>query len=196
MTDRSTGLKLKTKPVTADNWADFDSLFSARGSPSYCWCMAWRADHKDPKVDTKAGRKAAMKNLVNDGVPAGLLGYLDDEPVAWCSIAPFDTHLTRLRKVAEAEATEKIWSVTCFFVRRDLRGQGLTKQLLAAAVKLARKHRARLVESYGVSPESPSYRYMGFVSMFKDAGFHEVGQAGTRRHVMQLALRQPGAAKA
>ena len=139
---------------------------------------------------TKAGRKAGMQKLVKDGVPVGLLGYLDSEPVAWCSIAPFDTHLTKLRKAAEGEATEKIWSVTCFFVRRDLRGQGLTKQLLAAAVKLARKHKAKLVEGYGVKPESPSYRYMGFVPMFKEAGFEEVGREGTRRHVMRMPVRK------
>lgn len=187
---RTTAPKLKTKPVTADTWADFETLFGARGSPSYCWCMAWRADRKDPQVATKAGRKAAMKQLVKDGVPVGLLGYLDDEPVAWCSIAPFDTHRTRLRKLADDEATARIWSVTCFFVRRDLRGQGLTKQLLAAAVKLARKHRAELVEGYGVSPTSPSYRYMGFVPMFRAAGFEEVGREGTRRHVMQLPSRR------
>jgi GNAT superfamily N-acetyltransferase len=189
MTDSAAPPKLKTKPVTADTWADFDKLFSARGGPSYCWCMAWRADHKDPKVATKAGRKAAMKKLVKDGVPVGLLGYLDGEPVAWCSIAPFDTH-RKLRKVTDGEETARIWSVTCFFVRRDLRGQGLTKQLLAAAVKLAKKHKARIVEGYGVSPASPSYRYMGFVPMFKEAGFEEVGREGTRRHVVQLPVRK------
>jgi len=110
--------------------------------------------------------------------------------VAWCSVAPFDAHLTKLRKVAEGEETACIWSVTCFFVRRDLRGQGLTKQLLAAAVKLARKHKAKLVEGYGVKPESPSYRYMGFVPMFKEAGFEEVRREGTRRHVMQMPVKK------
>lgn len=184
--------KLKVKPVDTDTWADFDALFSARGGPSYCWCMAWRASHKDPRATTKAGRKALMKQRVKDGVPIGLLGYLDGEPVAWCSVAPFDS-FRGLRKVGDDEATERIWSVTCFFVRRDLRGQGLAPQLLAGAVKLARKHRARLVEGYGVAPTSPSYRHMGFVPMFKAAGFEEVAREGTRRHVMQLPTRKPRA---
>jgi GNAT superfamily N-acetyltransferase len=194
MTAPAAAPQLKIRPVSADTWADFDTLFSARGGPSYCWCMAWRADHKNPKMATKAGRKAGMRKLVKDGVPVGLLGYLDREPVAWCSIAPFDTHQTRPRKLAEGEATQRIWSVTCFFVRRDLRGQGLTHQLLAAAVKHARKHKARLVEGYAVKPDSPSYRYMGFVPMFKAAGFDEVAREGTRRHVMQLPTRKPRAA--
>ena len=191
MTDRAAApsFKLRFKPVDTDTWADFDTLFSARGAPSYCWCMAWRANHQDPKVATKAGRKAAMKKLVKDGLPVGLLGYLDGEPVAWCSIAPFDTH-RKLRQVADGEETARIWSVTCFFVRRDLRGQGLTKQLLAAAVKLARKHKAKVVEGYGVKPDSPSYRYMGFVPMFEEAGFEQAGKEGTRRHVMRVPVRK------
>ncbi len=181
--------KLKTRPVTPDTWPDFDALFTARGGPSYCWCMAWRASQKDPKAATKSGRKALMKQRVKDGVPVGLLGYLGDEPVAWCSIAPFDT-FRGLRKVGDGEATDRLWSITCFFVRRDLRGQGLTHQLLAAAVKLARQHKAKLVEGYGVSPTSPSYRHMGFVPMFKAAGFEDVAREGTRRHVMQRPVRQ------
>ena len=132
--------------------------------------------------------KTSLEKLVKDGVPVGLLGYVDGEPVAWCSIAPFDTHLTKLRKVKDDEDTSRVWSVTCFFVRRDLRGQGLTKQLLSAAVKLAKKHGAKVVEGYGVSRDSPSYRHMGFVPMFEDAGFEEVGREGTRRRVMRMAV--------
>lgn len=37
-------------------------------------------------------------------------------------------------------------------------------------------------------PRFPSYRFMGFVSSFRKAGFEEVGRAGTRRHVMRLRL--------
>lgn len=174
--------------MTADRWNDLEKLFSARGSPGYCWCMAWRADPKDPRSGSGSGRKILMKERISDGVPVGLLGYVGGEPVAWCSIAPFDT-FRGLRKLREQEATEKLWSITCFFVRREHRGAGLAKQLLAAAVRHAKKHGARLVEGYAVEPTSPSYRHMGFVSMFEAAGFEEIRREGTRRHVMQLHLR-------
>ncbi|KQP12767.1 GNAT family N-acetyltransferase [Pseudorhodoferax sp. Leaf267] len=190
MATARTAPKLQVKPVTAARWDDFDQLFGARGSPKYCWCMAWRADQKDARSQTGTGRKALMKELVQGGTPVGLLGYLDGEPVAWCSLAPFDT-FRGLRKVAEPP--EKLWSVTCFFVRREHRGQGLTQQLLAAAVRHARKHGAKIVEGTPVQPTSPSYRHMGFVQLFKDAGFSEVGRAGTRRHVMQLPTRKKAA---
>ena len=44
------------------------------------------------------------------------------------------------------------------------------------------------VEAYPVDPDSPSFRFMGWVSVFKAAGFREVGRAGTRRHVMRLKV--------
>ena len=185
--------KLQVREVTAARWDDFEKLFGARGSPNYCWCMAWRASQQELKTKNEgtagAGRKALMKKRIGDDVPVGLLGYLDQQPVAWCSLAPFDT-FRGLRKTGEAEATERIWSITCFFVRRDLRGSGLAKQLLAAAVRHARKKGAERLEGYGVEPGSPSYRHMGFVSMFEQAGFEDAGPEGTRRHVMQLPLRK------
>ena len=62
------------------------------------------------------------------------------------------------------------------------------KQLLNEAIKMARKRGARVVEAYPVDPDSPSYRFMGFVSNFKKARFVETGRAGKRRHVMHLVL--------
>ena len=47
---------------------------------------------------------------------------------------------------------------------------------------------ATVVEAYPVASDSPSYRYMGFTSMYRAAGFEEVGLAGTRRHVMRLKV--------
>jgi GNAT superfamily N-acetyltransferase len=179
--------KLKVKEVSSELWADFEKLFEAKGSPKYCWCMAWRADQKDPRSKSGAGRKALMKKLVAGDTPVGLIGYLDGEPVAWCSLAPFDT-FRGLRKTQEP--TDKVWSVTCFFVRREHRDKGLTKQMLAAAVRHARKRGAKIVEGYGVARSSPSYRHMGFIGLFKGAGFEEVGREGTRRHVMQLPTRR------
>lgn len=184
--------KLQVKEVTAARWPDFEKLFEARGSPGYCYCMAWRASSKDPGSGTRKGRKSMMKRGIELGVPVGLLGYLGEEPVAWCSLAPFDT-FRGLRKTGEP--TEKIWSITCFFVRREHRGRGFTRQLLDAAVRHAREQGARRVEGYPVDPDSPSYRYMGFVSLFREAGFQQVGREGTRRHVVQLPVRRRAAKK-
>ena len=43
-----------------------------------------------------------------------------------------------------------------------------------------------LIEAYPVDADSPSYRFMGFVPVFAEAGIAEVGREGKRRHVMRL----------
>ncbi|MEO5660662.1 MAG: hypothetical protein ABIQ90_12850 [Polaromonas sp.] len=58
----------------------------------------------------------------------------------------------------------------------------------------ARARGAFFVEAYPAGPHSPSYRFMGFVLVFEEAGFTgftgfaEVACEGRRRHVMQLKL--------
>ena len=182
------GPDLTFREVDRATWPDMQRLFESRGGPKYCWCMVWRANAEEARRTDGASRKVAMVRRVDAGTPVGLLGYLDGEPVAWCSIAPRETY--RPLGGIEAAPGERVWSIACFFVIRDLRGAGITARLIEAAVAHARTRGATVVEAYPVDPDSPSYRFMGFVSSFAAAGFREVGRAGTRRHVMRLDLRR------
>ena len=185
MTDHPELDRLVFHEVNTGRWADFERLFESRGGPKACWCMLWRATPAEAKLKDGASRKAAIAKRVSAGLPIGLLGYLDGEPVVWCSVAPRSTY----RRLVADGADDGIWSIACFFLVRRLRGYGITQRIIEAAVEHARAHGASIVEAYPVDPDSPSYSFMGFVSVFEKAGFREVGRAGTRRHVMQLKLR-------
>jgi len=186
VTDRTEIDRLVFHEVNASRWSDFERLFESRGGPKACWCMVWRSTPDEAKHKDGVSRKAAIASRVSAGVPIGLLGYVDGEPVAWCSVAPRSTYR---RLVDDDSSDEGIWSIACFFVVRRLRGQGITHRIINAAIEHARAHGARIVEAYPVDPNSPSYRFMGFVPVFEQAGFREVGPAGSRRHVMQLKVR-------
>src|SRR5687767_12851199 len=84
--------KLKVAPVDKKNWKDFEALFESKGAPKYCWCMAWRMTKEELKSNTSANRKTFIKQRIASGTPIGLLGYLNNEPVAWCSIAPRESY--------------------------------------------------------------------------------------------------------
>lgn len=178
--------RLTFTPVTKASWADFESLFEAPGGPKYCWCMAWRGSPVEIRATEGQSRKPLLAVRVQDGITVGLIGYLDDQPVAWVSVAPRDTY----RELGGPEAVEgdKVWSLACMYVRRKLRGMGLGHELIAAAATFARERGATVLEAYPVDPASPSYRFMGFVPAFEAAGFTELGMAGSRRHVMRLTL--------
>jgi GNAT superfamily N-acetyltransferase len=177
--------RLKFKEVTEGNWGDFEKLFQCKGGPKACWCMVWRATSGEAKQTDGVSRKAAMKQRIFADTVVGLLGYVDDEPVVWCSVAPRSTYR---RLTEDGSSDEGIWSIACIFVVRRLRGQGLSQSIISAAVAFAKSRGARVVEAYPVDPSSPSYRFMGFIPMFEAAGFREVGLAGSRRHVFRLTF--------
>ncbi len=185
MNERSTIPKLRFQEGTPDLWKDFEALFEGKGGPKNCWCMVWRTLPSKSRRN-KAAKKQAIKDRIMEGQPVGLLGYRGTEPVAWCSVAPRGTFrdLGGLRDDGIV-----VWSLVCMFVKPELRGLGISKQLILAALELARRHGAAVLEAYPVDPESPSYRFMGFVPVFKELGFKEVGKAGSRRHVMRMDLR-------
>lgn len=187
---RRTVLRLTVHEVDAIRWPDFERLFESRGGPKACWCMMWRACGAEVKNTEGSARKAAIKARVDDGVPIGLLGYLDGNPVAWCSIAPRSTYRPLGGEDEPSERAGAVWSLACFFIRREVRGQGVTEQLIKAAAQYAKRNGATILEAYPVDPGSPSYRFMGYVPTFQAAGFEETGRAGTRRHVMRRSLQK------
>lgn len=175
---------LTFKPVTDKTVGDFEALFDAKGSPSYCWCMAWRATSAELKDAKGPARRRQMLGRIAEKIPVGILAYEGKQPIGWVSLAPKET----FRGLGGVEEIEGVWSLTCMFIPRPRRGEGLANRLIEGAIAHARKRGAKRLEAYPVDPDSPSYRYMGFVPAFERAGFEETGRAGKRRHVMQLGL--------
>ncbi len=179
--------RLSFHEVTPDRWPDFERLFTARGGPKHCWCTVFRGVPKERQ--TPVAKRAFMQGRVSRSEPIGILGYLEGEPIAWCSIAPRST-FSRLGDLPNDDVpAEDVWSITCFFVTRAYRGLGLNAALINAAVAHAKAHGARVVEAYPVLASSPSYRFMGFVPAFERQRFVEAGRVGIRRHVYRRRLR-------
>ncbi|HEY8142461.1 MAG TPA: GNAT family N-acetyltransferase [Kofleriaceae bacterium] len=176
---------LTFRPVDTTTLPEFEAFFAAPGAPKWCWCMAWRRTPAEVKESGGANSRRQMLGRIRAGVPVGLLACEGDEAVGWVSVAPRDTF--RL-KGAPAQPGEVVWSISCFYVPRDRRGEGVTRKLIDGAVAHARANGATVVEAYPVDPESPSYRFMGFVPVFAGAGFTDLGKRGKRRHVMRRRL--------
>ena len=182
-------LSLTFHPVTPDRLADLDRFSQGHGTFRYCSCMRWRLPSAQYQHSTKEERVAALEERVRDGVPVGVLAYLDGEPVGWCSVAPRETYaaLERYKKLPRVDALP-VWAVVCFFVDSRLRRQGVTLGLLRAAVDYARPQGAAAVEGYPVAPGSRLYTYMGSPSTFRKAGFQEVTSSGQERLVMRYHI--------
>jgi GNAT superfamily N-acetyltransferase len=173
-------------PVTPERLADLERFSAAHGKFRYCSCMRWRLASADYKGSTTESRVATLDALVMQDIPLGVLGYRDGEPVGWVSVAPRETDAALERFKALPRIDElPAWSVVCFFVDRNERGQGLTLGLLRAAVSYAASQGAEIVEGYPVEPGARLYTYMGSVATFRAAGFEEVARPAEGRPIMR-----------
>jgi len=187
-------------PVTPDRWPDLDRLFSAApetrdGDPPKCWCMEWRLPRAQWEAQQGEGNRRAMQAFIESGQVPGILAYAEGEAVAWCSISPRAQH-SGLKEMGSYRWFEnpEVWTVTCFYVRGESRGQGLMTALLQAAVDYAKEHGARVVEGHPVDPETTEDAefglYMGTAPTFRKAGFVEVARGAYNRPVMRYYVEQ------
>jgi len=181
-TGPDTHLALRFRPVTSETMNDF-TLFRSQHPPfANCSCMRWRMRNAEFTRSTKKARARAFDALVEKDIPVGILAYLDDLPVGWCSIAPHETfHGLKGSRTIEA----RTWSVTCFWVDPRYRRKGIPARLLMAAVEYARSGGAKIIEGYPVEPGKNSHCSMGFLSTFRRAGFRDFASSGRKRHVMR-----------
>lgn len=165
---------LQTRPVTPETWKDFETLFSTKGSPHYCWCTPYR--FRDAANLTSDEKRAAMEASVDSATPIGVLAYDAGNAVGWCSVAPRQTYakLERSRTMPRV-SKEETWTILCFFVPRPMRGHGILHALLAGAVEYARDAGAAVVEGYPFDTANISSTHRGHSSVFKQGGFVQEG---------------------
>jgi len=193
---RSQG-SITVRPATPARWPDLESVFNARGCSLArgCWCMYYRRSgaYEPPRGKSRSqGNRAALKALVEAGPPPGLIAYRGATPVGWVSLGPREDYRKLERSpVMRPVDGEPAWSIVCFVVPAEFRGQGVAAALLDAAVKYAKKRGARLVEAYPVDKRgrlADDTLWFGAKSMYDDAGFTEVARRKPHRPVVRLKV--------
>lgn len=192
---QSKPLKVSYAALTADRWRDFEKLFGPRGACGGCWCMFWRRPRKEFEAGKGEGNRRAMKALVDGGTVPGILAYAGEEPIGWCSVSPREQFRSLANsRIFQPVDDQPVWSVTCLFVHRKFRKQGVSVGLLRAAAAHVKQSRGRLVEGYAVEPKSDqpipaAFAWNGTAAAYEKAGFKEVLRRSETRPIMRLAVR-------
>lgn len=179
--------------LTDETWPLFERLFGPGGVQGGCWCAFFRLTGPEFKRAGKDGRKAHVRGEAAAGKPLGLLALDGDEPLGWVAVSPRldNPRLAKSPVAASGEDPVGTWSVTCFYIARKGRRQGISGALLRAAVDYAAGHGARLVEGYPVDVQGkrpPADLYHGTVSMFESAGFELVERRPPARALMRFRV--------
>src|SRR5262245_52129909 len=198
---RRQSAKLAVLPATPARWPDVEAIFGAKGCSVArgCWCMHYRRSGSAPSLSSVANRsktyRAALKALVDTGRPPGLVAYRGDVPVGWVSLAPRE-EFARLERspLMKPVDDQPVWSIICFVVPAEHRGQGVARALLQGAIAYAREHGATIIEAYPVDKADRAKddaMWFGAKSMYDHAGFKEVARRKPTRPVVRLNLHAP-----
>jgi GNAT superfamily N-acetyltransferase len=186
-------MKLSIHPLTPELWPALEDLFGKSGASSGCWCMYWRIGSEYYQRPQEKN-KAALRRIVKRGPPPGLLAFDGDKAVGWCQLTPRKDlrwlNQTRLLKPID---DVPVWSISCFFVRRGYRNQGVMSALIAAAVKEATRAKAPALEAYPIdtdTPKSSTNVFTGTASAFARAGFKKVAARKSSRPIMRHDLKR------
>ncbi len=187
--------KLVCRPLTPERFADLEQLFGKNGAYGGCWCMWWRLSRAQFQRLKGAGNRGALRRLVAGGEVPGILAYRGETPVGWCAVAPRERFAAIERSPTLRRIDDRpVWSITCFYVARAERGQGVARALLSGAVRHARARGARTLEAYPTVPRAagelpPVSSFVGVPSLFFAAGFAECARPSPARMIVRRELR-------
>ena len=176
--------KWEYHPLTPDRWDDFEQLFGPNGACAGCWCAWFLMNNKEFNSSHKEGHKELMRTLVHTGAEPGILAYADDKPAGWVALAPRE----RYKRLATSKHLgpvddQPVWVVSCFYIHRDYRHQGLMEKLITAATEYAKEKGVKILEAFPIDARekmSPLSIFTGKVDVFARLGFEQVALRESR----------------
>src|SRR5215472_4289145 len=183
------------KPLDETTWSDFARLVEKHnGIWGGCWCMAF---HQEGIARSRSAsqNRSEKERRVREGRAHAALVYDGSLAVGWCQYGPTD-ELPRIKHKREyLNSLTKLpdWRITCFFVDRDYRGQGIASIALGGALNEIARLGGGMVESYPEDAEgrtvSGSFLHNATVSMFEDQGFRRTRRLGKNHWVVTKLVR-------
>ena len=155
--------------------------------------MFWRRSRADFVKGKGDGNRTAMRRLVKSGEIPGILAYRGKIPLGWCAVAPRECYPALGRSRILKPLDEKpVWSISCLFVKKECRGQGISVALLKAVITHVRRQGGAILEGYPVEPRKgrmpDAFAWTGLASAFRQAGFRECARRSPTRPVMRAFL--------
>lgn len=126
------------KPLTPETFPAWLALAEKHnGVWGGCWCSYFNGD-TEATVKAEHDGPTFQRRLVDEGVAHAALLFDADQAVAWCKFgSPTELPNIYHRKQFDAEETHQApWRITCFFVDRDYRRQGVALRVLEGALDL------------------------------------------------------------
>ena len=182
-------------PLSPETWPAFEALIQRHnGIFGGCWCTWFHDGHPScvGRGETFEGNRAIKKRLVDEGVARAALVMDGDEAIAWAEFgAPAQLPTIHHRKEYDATSVaEPDYRITCVFVDKRHRRQGVTELAITGALDLIAQAGGGTVESYPhdlteqTKKMSSSFLYNGTRRLYERLGFTYDRPKGLKNCVM------------
>lgn len=170
------------RPLDASTWDAFAELVERNnGIFGGCWCIGYHLEPGDKGTDYRAAKQARVR----DGRAHAALIF-DDDGLAqgWCQYgSPRELpNIKHLREYQKDAPPPPDWRITCFYVDKKHRGQGVARIGLEGAldqIAAAGGGRVEAIPEVTAGREAPGrFLFSATVELFEQYGFSRVRQVG------------------
>lgn len=191
-------MPLTARPLETETWPAFARLVEKHnGIFGGCWCISFHLKEGEGKRGAAAYR-AMKEEYVRRGEAHAAMVFDGADAVGWCQYGS-PAELPNIKsRAAYDEGLRELpdWRITCFFIDRERRGEGIANLALDEALAAISRLGGGTVEAY---PEdvrgrkvSRSFLCSGTLSMFEKRGFRRARKIGMHRWVVRRKLAAAG----
>ncbi len=191
--------QIQVLPATSQRFDEVENALTGGGDGRACQCQWWMMPGSRFSALSVEEKTEMLREETAASVPPGLVATVDGVGAGWVRVGPRSDHERLARPKLYGKTSPEpwtdasTWAISCFSVRKEFRGQGLTRRLLDAAVAFARENGARLVEAYPIdtaeTKTSSNELFHGALTTFLEAGFVETARSRADRPIVALDLR-------
>ena len=142
--------------------------------------------------------KKDKRALVRNGRSHATLVYDRENLAGWCQYGPKE-ELPRIdagrnyKNLDPLPSEQKLWRITCFYVNRSYRKQGVARTALKGALESIKRQGGGIVEAYPVvstkMAANPELLWFGTPKMFHREKFKQVAPLGTSLALMRRTIK-------
>lgn len=183
-----------SRPLDETTWAAFAELVERNnGIFGGCWCMGYHPD--DSRTDAAHNRSHKEHRVRTGQAHAALVVDEDGAAQGWCQFGgPEELPKIKHRREYEKNPPPVAdWRITCFFVDKNHRGQGIARAALEGALdQIARLGGGRVeaISEVTAGREAQGrFLFSATVELFEENGFARVRQVGKHAWIVSRVVR-------
>jgi ribosomal protein S18 acetylase RimI-like enzyme len=180
-----------TRPLDSSTWDAFAELVERNnGVYGGCWCIAFHTEYQRGVSDPRT----LKEQLVRSGrAHAALVFDEDGAAQGWCQYGtPDELGLKHQREYVKDPPPRPDWRITCIFVDKRHRGQGVARAALAGALAEIAAAGGGLVEAISevtAGREAQGrFLFSATVELFEEYGFARGRQVGKHAWIVSRRI--------